>query len=193
MKQESGRVNINLQEELQVIEAAKKNPARFSPLYDKYYKPIFIFILKRVSDLDLSSDLCSKVFLKAMLNLKKYEYRGFPFSSWLYRIAANEVNMHFRKNNKVVTVELLERDVIHLMDEIETSSSSIKNQELLIEVLGELPEDITQLIDVRFFDKLSFKEMGDVLGISHGKAKIRLYRAIEKIKIIINEKMKSSK
>lgn len=168
--------------EKQVIAAAKKNPARFAPLYNKYYKPIFIYIFKKLKDEELTADITSRVFLKALLNLDKYQDRGFPFSSWLYKIAGNEVNMHFRKANKKQQVELNEKDLKVLMDEVELSPNQEDQLETLINALNQLPLEVSELIDMRFFEKRSFKEMGEILGTSEGNAKIKTYRALDKLK-----------
>lgn len=168
--------------EKQVIAAAKKNPARFAPLYNKYYKPIFIYIFKKLKDEELTADITSKVFLKALLNLDKYQDRGFPFSSWLYKIAGNEVNMYFRKANKKQQVELNEKDLKVLMDEVELSSDQVDQLETVINALNQLPLEVSELIDMRFFEKRSFKEMGEILGTSEGNAKIKTYRALDKLK-----------
>src|ERR1035438_7413468 len=87
--------------------AAKTERVGFEPLYDKYYKPVFIFIFRRTGNENLTNDICSVVFLKALINLKKFEPRGVPFSAWLYRIALNEVNMHFRKNEgtRIISID----------------------------------------------------------------------------------------
>lgn len=168
--------------EKQVIAAAKKNPARFAPLYNKYYKPIFIYIFKKLKDEELTADITSRVFLKALLNLDKYQDRGFPFSSWLYKIAGNEVNMHFRKANKKQQVELNEKDLKVLMDEVELSPNQEDQLETVINALNQLPLEVSELIDMRFFEKRSFKEMGEILGTSEGNAKIKTYRALDKLK-----------
>ena len=105
-------------------------------MYNFYYKQIFIFVFKKVRDEFTAEDVTSKVFLKALLNIKKYQDRGFPFSSWLYRIASNEVNMHYRKSNKMTTVEIMESDVITLMDEIK-EGNEVDRQELVIKCLAE--------------------------------------------------------
>ena len=55
--------------EWQEIQAAKKNPAQFRPLYDRYYESIFKFIIRRTGEEAQAADLCSKVFLKAMQRL----------------------------------------------------------------------------------------------------------------------------
>ncbi len=178
-----------LPNEKKIIETAKANPARFAPLYNHYYKPIFIFVFKKVRDEFTCEDITSRVFLKALLNIKKYEDRGFPFSSWLYRIASNEVNMYYRQSKKITTVEVMETDVITLMEEIK-EGEEIDRQELVIACLAELPLPVSQLIELRFFDKMSFKEMGEILGITEGNAKIRVYRALDKLKVVVEERSK---
>lgn len=183
------RPKHNLQNELKIIELAKKNPSRFAPLYNIYYRQIFIFIYKKVQDEMLTEDLSAKVFMKALINIKKYEYRGFPFSSWLYRIASNEVNMHFRAAKKMTTVQIMESDVITLMEEMK-EPGDIDRQELVISCLAELNAETVQLIELRFFDKLSFKDIGVVIGVTEGNAKIRCYRALDKLKKIVSEKLK---
>ena len=76
-------------EEYALVEAAKADISKFASLYNKYYERIFRFIHTRLDDKELAFDTASQVFLKAMLNLQKYEFKGAPFSSWLYRIAGN--------------------------------------------------------------------------------------------------------
>ena len=87
--------NEQLQEELIIIEAAKINPNQFAPLYTKYYEQIFNYIYNRMASKDVAFDITSQVFLKAMTNLSKYIYIGVPFSSWLFRIAHNELMQVF--------------------------------------------------------------------------------------------------
>lgn len=178
-----------LEQELKLINEAKKDSRRFGPLYNKYYKSIFLFVYKRVSDKELAADLTSQVFLKAMMNIQKYEYKGFPFSSWLYRIAANEVNMHYRSAKKMVQVSIRESDVNELINEIDEQTDE-ENRRLLIEAMNELPIESTQLIELRFFEKHSFKDIGHMFGITEGNAKIKTYRVVEKLKKMVNLKRK---
>jgi RNA polymerase sigma-70 factor (ECF subfamily) len=168
-------------EELKLIESAKLNPAYFAPLYDRYYRPIFLFIFKRYRDKELSADLTSQVFLKAMLNIGKYQDKGFPFSAWLFRIAYNEMNMFHRKNSKYQEVEIREKDFMEFLNEMDIETKE-KNIETVLAFLEKLDEEPQRLIQLRFFDKLSFKEIGDLLGITEDNAKVRSYRAIEKLK-----------
>ena len=82
--------------EFETVKGAVKNPAQFQVLYDRYFTVIFNYIFRKIDDEDITADLTSQTFLKAMRNLKKYKFKGVPFSAWLYRIASNEVNRHYQ-------------------------------------------------------------------------------------------------
>lgn len=181
---ETSKKSRNIALEKRQVEAAKLNPAHFAPLYNTYFKPIYIFVFKKVKNEDLAGDITSKVFLKALLNIKKYKHMGFPFSSWLYRIASNEVNLYYRKQNKTTEVELLEKDVVTVLEEIK-QPEDIMQQEKMLTALNQLPLQTSELIEMRFFEKLSFNEIGAVLGLKPVTAKIRVYRALEKLKKLI--------
>ena len=177
---------MNKSKDFLLVQRAKKNPTFFAPLYEKYFDQIFIFIFKKTRNEELTGDLTSQVFLKALLNINKYEDRGYPFSSWLYMIASNEVNLHYRKIKKINEIEIQEKDVVHLLDEFK-SMNTIEHQEKLIDAMNKLSEKDTEIIDLRYFEKKSFKEIGEILQISHGAAKIKLYRSVEKLKTLFNK------
>lgn len=132
--------------------------------------------------MDDAGDITSLTFMKAMANIKKYEDRGFPFSSWLYRIASNEVIMHFRKQKKDQVMELDLGRVRSLVDEMDDSSEKESRIQQLTHTLQLMPEEVQVLIEYRFFDLLSFKEIGGILNIKEDAAKRRVYRAIEKLR-----------
>lgn len=166
-------------EERALIKQAQENPEKFAPLYDKYHKPILLFVFKRVEDFETASDLTSQVFINAIRNIKKFEDRGFAFSSWLYRIAINEVNMHYRKNksSRIISIEIVKAG--ELIAEINSNKEDLK---ILEKVLLQLKENELQLIEMRFFEERSFKEIGELLVITENNAKVRTYRILEKLK-----------
>ena len=171
--------------EQQVVEAAKKDPAKFAPLYDKYYEQIFRYIYQRVDDKEQAFDAAQQVFMKALDNLHKYEFRGVPFASWLYRIASSEVNNLYRAQKTQRTVNIDSVGVYGMMEEMEETKID-QYHDKIVAIIGEqLPEDELQMIEMRFFEKRSFKEMGDILNITENNAKVRTYRILEKLKKII--------
>lgn len=174
---------IKFVDEVELIAHAKKDAKYFGSLYNKYFDQIFRFIFKRLGgDEDLAGDLSQQTFMKALANIEKYEDRGFPFSSWLYRIAQNEVNMHFRKAKKNQSVPVDENRIADLASEAEIGSyMSIEDQEQLIEMINDLNDDQMDLIELRFFQELSFKEIAEIYNITEANAKMRTYRILKRI------------
>ena len=164
-----------------IVEAAKKDPKQFEALYKKYYEQIFRYIHQRMDDKEMAFDITSQVFLKAMINLPKYKYKGVPFSSWLYRIAMSEVYQSFKDKKSTRTVNVDTSNVEDIIDEVEQDNTGEMRQ-ALIEVIGDLPEIELQIIEMRYFEKRSYREIGDILGITENNAKVRAYRIVEKLK-----------
>lgn len=175
---------VQLQDEQLIIEAAKENPERFAPLYDKYYKQIFGYVYQRMESKDLAFDLTSQVFLKALTNLGKYEYKGVPFASWLYRIAHSEVMQQFRdrKNRRTINADV--GDLRHICEEVQENYRE-EYMAGLMKVIKELPEDELQLIELRFFEKRPFKEIAEILNLTETNAKVKMYRILERVKKIL--------
>jgi len=173
--------------EEQQIKAAQKNSLLFEPLYNKYYEKIVRFIYLRVNAKEEAFDITSQVFYKCMLNLNKYEFRGLPFSSWLYRIALNELNMLYRSNKleKVLNVDSVSLN--HLIVDLEEEDNESKHQ-AVANAIAILDDDERQLIEMRFFEKRSFSEIGEILSITENNAKVRLYRCLAKVKQLTNVK-----
>lgn len=139
-----------------------------------------------MDDEETAFDVTSMVFMKAIKNLHKYEYRGVPFSSWLYRIAKSELYQSFRDQKAQRTVNIETVQVVQVIDEIDQEENEM-NRERLIKCIAQLKEDDIQLIEMRFFEKRSYKEIGEILEISENNAKVKSFRALEKLKkIFIN-------
>ncbi|MEO8472201.1 MAG: sigma-70 family RNA polymerase sigma factor [Chryseolinea sp.] len=171
-----------LAEENSLIEKSKLDPQSFRSLYEKYFKRIFVFVLHRTGDKALSADITSQVFLKALLNINKYKSKGLPFSAWLFRIALNECNDYFRKNNRHRIVTMDEEMVASLHEEItaEHRIEDLKNH--LPAILEKLSAPDLQIIEMRFFEQRPFKEVADILGITETYAKVKVYRVLDKMK-----------
>ncbi len=140
-----------IRKELLIIERSKKDAQAFGELYEKYFDRIFNYILRQTDDEELAGDLCSQSFVNALNNLKKYEFRGFPFSAWLYKIAGNEVNKHYRKNKgkKIFSIEELK------VRELVEQATDDWDEELitrLLHYMNELPTEMVQVLELRFFE-----------------------------------------
>ena len=180
------QTNDKLQEELSWITSAKKDPERFGPLYKKYHEQIFRYIHQRMDDQELAFDVTSQVFIKAMSNIHKYEYRGVPFSSWLYRIAKSELYQAFRDRKARRTVNVESMHLFEMIEDFEEDDSS-ENKKRLITCLADLNERDLQLIELRYFERRSYREIGEILEITENNAKVKSHRIIKKMKKLFNQ------
>lgn len=175
-----------LLKELKWIKYAQENPRGFEPLYNKYYEQILRYIYQRIDDKETAYDIASQVFLKALNNIHKYEYRGVPFASWLYRIAKSELYQSFRDKKAKRTVNVDTSNLSQVIDEMEEDTSE-ENRKILLDLIRRLKEEEVQLVELRFFEKRSFREIGEILDITENNAKVKSHRVVTKMKKLFNQ------
>jgi RNA polymerase sigma-70 factor (ECF subfamily) len=175
-----------------IIEQSKENPRVFEKVYNAYYKQILQFVYNRLDSKETAIDITQNTFLKALQNLPKYQFKGLPFSSWLYRIALNELNDFFRKNATKRTLNL-EDNVVNLLTSDTTSNEDAEEHQ---QKLGMLKIAIQQLqaedflyIEMRFFEGRPFAEIAEILEITENNAKVKTYRILEKLKKIMTPQL----
>lgn len=178
-----------IKSEYEILLRSKKDPKAFGELYEKHFDKIFNYIYRQTDDEDLTADLCSQTFMIALKNLDKYEFRGVPFSAWLYKIASNEVNKHYRKekHDKVFSIE--EMRVKELMELTRDGWDEELMQRLVI-YLKELPTEMLEVLELRFFEDKDFKEIAYILDITESGAKMRTYRALDRLRKNFNLRIK---
>lgn len=173
-------------EEFRQINAAIADPKAFAPLYDKYYLRIFRYVFQRVEDEDTAADVTSVVFSKALFNLKKYEFRGVPFSAWLFRVAQNELNQLFRQNKVQKVVNIPTENLPQIAEDAGEEGLEERIEELKI-AMKDLSEDELELIEQRYFENRSYKEMGEILNMEENNARVKTFRVIQKLKNLLTK------
>lgn len=179
---EVAQVSTQLSDEEEVIRKSRQNPENFRVLYEKYYRKIFLFILHRVGDKATTADLTSQVFLKALLNLSGFDFRGLPFSAWLYRIASNECNDLFRKEKRLRMVVLEETAAENLYEEMFEHDAKDDLKKRLPGALEKLKPSELQFIELRFMESRPFREVAQIMGVTENNAKVKVYRILDKMK-----------
>jgi RNA polymerase sigma-70 factor (ECF subfamily) len=119
-------------------------------------------------------------------NLKKYKYKGVPFSAWLYKIASNEVNRHYRVVKKKLVYSFDEAEFENLIEQNREEEVEI-DIEYIIRQMQSMCETDIEVLELRFFEEKSFAEVAFILGISEANAKMRTYRAVDKLKKFLKE------
>jgi RNA polymerase sigma-70 factor (ECF subfamily) len=167
--------------EYETVKRAVTDPEEFQVIYDKYFTAIFSFIFRKTDNEEVTADLTSQTFLKALGSLKKYRYRGVPFSAWLYRIASNEVNRHYRVGNRKLVYSFDEAEFENLIEQNRDEEAEI-DIEHIIKQMQSMQETDIEVLELRYFESKSFAEIAFILDVSEANAKMRTYRAVEKLK-----------
>jgi len=158
----------------------------FGALYDHYITRIYRFILIRVRQREEAEDLSHRVFLQAWQNIKNYNERGFPFSSWLYRIARNAIVDYYRRVKPFVSLEdSAVPEIIEKADYGEKIDSSLR-LEKAIEAIRELKPVEQEVIILRFVEDFSIAETASAVKKSQGAVKLIQHRALNRLKNLIN-------
>ncbi|MTI30241.1 RNA polymerase sigma factor [Xanthovirga aplysinae] len=172
------------------VRSAQSDSRHFSRLYDRYFEGIFNFLYRRSGIEEVAADLTSQTFLKALQNLHKYKYKGVPFSAWLFRIAANEVNAYYRKRQKRLVFSLEESMLYEILEVYDEDYFGEEDINQMVLFLKELPAEDVEVLELRFFEEKGFKEIAYILEVSESGVKMRVYRALKKLRRFFNKKDK---
>ena len=187
---------MDFENERSLIERAKKDPEAFGILFEKHYPATFGYVFRRVEDWSVSKDITSEVFLKAFKSLWRYRWQGIPFSSWLYRIATNEVRMYFRKGRRPILSldQLMEEIGFEPIDPQTLEAERLEAERKLREYddflairskILALPIKYQDVIMLRYFERKSVKEIAEILNKKEGTVKSLLSRGIGKLKQLL--------
>jgi RNA polymerase sigma-70 factor (ECF subfamily) len=171
-------------EEVLWIENSRKHPSGFEPLYNRYFEPIYRFVYQRVDSKEAAADTTSQVFLKALVNIDKYTFRGLPFFAWLCRIAISEIGNYYSRSKKFRVVNIETSGLFEMAENIDTEVSDEQIMAITTS-FKDLSDDEMLLIEMRFFESRSFKEIGEILHITENYAKVKTYRILDKIKKLV--------
>src|SRR5262247_2837944 len=165
-----------MEQERLLIEAAQKDPSRFAELYESNFERVYAFIVRRVQDRHEAEDLTAEVFQHALANLSKFEWRGVPFSVWLFRIAANAIADRWRQFSR-------QRSEPFSEDDLDQSNwHEIERRATLFQLVNSLPEDQRSVVVKRFVEQKSIRDIAKELGKSEGAVKQLQFRAIERLR-----------
>ena len=170
-----------------LIQAARNNNDQqaYQELMDKHYLDVYLEIYTRIRDEQLSKDLAQEVMTKAFAQLDRYE-PVFAFGTWLKRVTINHTIDFLRKKRLQTTSidESFDYDSGEVKIQVEatdlTPEERLQKTEraaIVREYVGKLKYVYRNLIEMRYFEELSYEEMADALGIPLGTVKARLHRA----------------
>jgi RNA polymerase sigma-70 factor, ECF subfamily len=166
--------------------ASKHDQEAFAALYTAYVDKIYKYLYYKVGSAQDAEDLCEQVFLKAWEAIGRYTWCGYPFSSWLYRLAHNLVVDHYRTR----------RESVPLQDMIATGSEPVDNDPAdafartldaaeLVTAITQLTEDQRQVIALKFIEGYDNAEIAQMLSKKEGAIRALQYRALRSLQAIL--------
>ena len=164
-----------------------------SVLIERHKQKIYSFIYCKVYDRDITEDIFQDTFIKVIRTLKrgKYNEEG-KFLPWVMRIAHNLVIDHFRKNNRMPKFDNAgEFSIFSVLSDssLNAEKSMIKDQveSDVRRVIEELPEDQKQVLLMRMYQDMSFKEISERTGVSINTALGRMRYALINMRKVIEQ------
>jgi RNA polymerase sigma-70 factor (ECF subfamily) len=162
-------------------------------LINRHQLQIFNFINSKINDRDTSEDLFQDTFIKVIRTLKSgaYNEEG-KFLPWVMRIAHNLVIDHFRKSNRIPTLGNKEDfDIFQFISDKSPNAESTLVQEQVLKdlqkLIQELPEDQKEVLIMRLYRDMSFKEIAENTNVSINTALGRMRYAIINLRKLITE------
>jgi RNA polymerase sigma factor (sigma-70 family) len=142
-------------------------------LYERYKKPLLNFFLYQNAPRDDARDLVQQVFLRLLRY--KHSYReGASFRTWIYEVARNTLYDFFKKQPKLT-------DLTEIPDRADDEDNEQTYQNVHL-ALAQLPEQYREVLVLSRFQNMSYEEVGQVLGLSVANVKVRVFRAIQKLR-----------
>lgn len=166
-----------------ILKAKEGKEEAFGQLYDKYMPAIYRFVFLKVGGQKAQAeDICHEVFLNAWQNIKNFRFQGYPFSSWLYRIAANAVIDYYRTRKINLNIDTVpEEAVVENASLSENFDKQLDLQTVRL-CLKKLEPSYQDVLIMKFVEELSNKEIAVALEKSEGAIRVIQHRAIKQLK-----------
>lgn len=175
------------EEEIRLIQEAQQDLQKFAEIYKKYVTKIYQYFQFRVWNKDEAEELTSITFEKALTKLNSFRNQGYPFSTWLFKIAHNCLVDFFREQDKKKTISLDELapaqeptttkapNFIQVIDD----QADVRKVMQIIKTLTPLQQDVW---GVKLSGDFSSKQIAETLNITENLVNVTLCRSLKVIK-----------
>ena len=165
--------------DLELVRRAATEPEAFGLLYERHVRRIYNYIYYRTGEHHDAEDLTARVFQRALRHVGAFQDMGVPFSAWLYRIAHNLVANWHRDRSRRPVVPLEDHTVLTPGSQHPESLAMAREVgEDLLELVRRLPEERQQLLILKFAERLSNAEIGQIMGRTEGAIKSLYHRTL---------------
>lgn len=169
--------------DLDLVRRSASDSEAFGLLYERHVRKIYNYIYYRTGDHHEAEDLTARVFQRALRHVGAFQDMGVPFSAWLYRIAHNLVANWHRDRSRRPVVPLEEHLVLTPGTQHPEALAVAREQgDALLRVVRRLPEERQQLLILKFAERLSNAEIGQIMGRTEGAIKSLYHRTLSSLR-----------
>lgn len=171
-----------------LVQAAQQgNQPAFGKLYDEFAGKLYKFIRFRVGATEVAEDILQDVFLKTWQALPKLELERLHFSAWLYKVARNAVNDHYRRQYRQPQILTLD-ERFDAPDRTAVAKLVQRSEiEQMRRVSQRLPARWRQVLELRFAQEFSVAEVADIMGKSSVAVRLMQHRALKRLRQLIQD------
>lgn len=177
-----------------IEKARKKDQKAFNTLLNTYWSDVYRFQLLKTEDEDEAEDITIQTFSKAFDKINLYN-ESYNFKTWLISISKNIFLDHLRKQRtETISIDKKESEAYKIFDESPSAEDQLiidQNLAQLLNYLKQLKPHYQEIINLRYFREMSYKEMAEVLNEPIGNIKIKLSRAKKLLAEIIKKSSES--
>ena len=185
--------DLHIPDALLVRNYVEGNETALATLIKRHESKIYGFIYSKIADRDISNDIFQDTFIKVIKTLKSNSYNEEgKFLPWVMRISHNLIVDHFRKNKKMPMYR--ETEEFSIFSVMSDDSLTIENKMIfdqvevdLKKIIEELPEDQKEVLVMRMYQDMSFKEISEITGVSINTALGRMRYALMNLRKIIDK------
>ena len=171
---------ITMQEDDALVLEACKNPEAFSALYQRYVKRVYHYLYSKVGQQADAEDLTAQVFLEVIESLPRYRPQGY-FAAWIFTIARRRASNLFRQKTVWLPLDIIENLPVDGIDLIDQFIQKERMEELANEI-QRLKADEIEILQLHFTARLTYAEIGKVLGKSETVVRMIVHRILQKLK-----------
>jgi len=173
-----------LEDERSLVQRAKeRDEAAFAQIYESYFDKIYRYLVMKIGDKTEAEDLAQQVFVKVVQQIGTFNWRGTPFSAWLFRIAHNQMVDYLRQRSKRQPLPLDES--VAGRDDPQGAVEARIDLERVLEAAKKLTAAQQEVISLRFSADLSTKEVAKIMNKSEGAIKALQHSAIISLRKIL--------
>ncbi|MCC9064108.1 RNA polymerase sigma factor [Flavobacterium piscisymbiosum] len=185
--------DLHIPDALLVKNYVEGNETALATLIKRHESKIYGFIYSKIADRDISNDIFQDTFIKVIKTLKSNSYNEEgKFLPWVMRISHNLIVDHFRKTKKMPMYR--ETEEFSIFSVMSDDSLTIENKMIfdqvevdLKKIIEELPEDQKEVLVMRMYQDMSFKEISEITGVSINTALGRMRYALMNLRKIIDK------